>query len=245
MDRKTLFSDYNSKNKGEEMKKIVVFSGAGMSAESGLKTFRDNGGLWENYKVEEVATAEAFAKNPEMVLRFYNERRKQLRTAKPNEAHQIIAALEEKFKVVVITQNIDNLHEKAGSSEVLHLHGELNKAESSKNPRLIYDLKDKDIELGDVCEEGAQLRPHVVWFGEAVPNMGKAFQIVNDADIFITVGTSLNVYPAATLVTATPPNCKKYLVDTQVPISADLDDYTIIQKKASEGLASLAHILLG
>ncbi len=226
------------------MKKIVVFSGAGMSAESGLKTFRDNNGLWENYKVEEIATPEAFKANPKKVLQFYNERRKQLRLAEPNEAHKIIASLEKSFDITVITQNVDNLHEKAGSTHVLHLHGELNKAESSKNPRLIYDLKGKDIEIGDLCEDGHQLRPHVVWFGEAVPNMGKAFQIVNDADIFVTVGTSLNVYPAASLVTATNSYCKKYLVDTQVPISAELDDYIIIQKKASEGLASLAQILL-
>lgn len=214
-----------------------------MSAESGLKTFRDNNGLWENFKVEDVATPEAFEDNPSLVLEFYNQRRKQLRQAKPNKAHEIIAKFESTYDVTVITQNIDNLHELAGSTNVVHLHGELLKAESSINPRLVYDLKEKDIYIGDKCELGSQLRPHVVWFGEAVPMMAKAIQIVQKADILVTIGTSLAVYPAASLVTATNANCAKYIIDPQEPNLIDKSNYTFIQKKASEGAASLAHIL--
>lgn len=225
------------------MKKLVIFSGAGISAESGLKTFRDHGGLWENYKIEEVATPEAFIKNPELVLDFYNQRRRQLRTVEPNEAHQIIAKFQSKFNVSVITQNIDNLHEIAGSKNVIHLHGELLKAESSINPRMVYDLKEKDIEIGDLCELGSQLRPHVVWFGEAVPLMNVALQKVQEADIMITVGTSLEVYPAAGLVSATKNSCKKYIIDPKLPNVRNQENFYFIQKKASEGLISLARIL--
>jgi NAD-dependent deacetylase len=225
------------------LKKLVVFSGAGISAESGLKTFRDNNGLWEKYRIEDVATPEAFEKNPELVLAFYNERRKQLRLAMPNKAHLSIAAFEHEYDVTVITQNIDNLHERAGSTNVIHLHGELLKAESSIDPNLVYDLENKDIRLGDVCEKGSQLRPHVVWFGEAVPMMGPALKIVNKADILVTIGTSLEVYPAASLITAANKNCKKIIIDPNSPSVRDKENYIFIQKKASEGMASLAKIL--
>jgi NAD-dependent deacetylase len=223
------------------LKKIVVLTGAGISAESGLKTFRDYNGLWENYRVEEVATPEAFDKNPEVVLRFYNERRRQLEAAKPNEAHFNLAKLEQKFKVTVITQNIDDLHEKAGSTNVLHLHGELNKAESSKNPRLIYDLNHNDISVGDVCEEGHQLRPHVVWFGEAVPNMEKAIRITATADIFIIIGTSLEVYPAASLVNYTPDHSQNFLIDPNTPLIREENNFIVIKEKASKGTSLLAN----
>lgn len=225
------------------LKKLVIFSGAGMSAESGLKTFRDNNGLWENFRVEDVATPEAFKHNPALVLEFYNQRRKQLREAKPNKAHEIIAKFESFYDVTVITQNIDNLHELAGSTNVVHLHGELLKAESSINPRLVYDLKEKNIYIGDKCELGSQLRPHVVWFGEAVPMMAKAIQIVQKAELLVTIGTSLAVYPAASLITATNAKCIKYIIDLQEPYLIDKSNYTFIQNKASEGAASLAHIL--
>tara|TARA_R110002049_G_scaffold37766_12_gene118279 strand:+ start:1056 stop:1805 length:750 start_codon:yes stop_codon:yes gene_type:complete len=226
-----------------ELKKLVIFSGAGMSAESGIKTFRDNDGLWENYNIEDVATPQAFKKDPALVLDFYNQRRRQLRNAKPNKAHNIIAQLESKYDVTVITQNIDNLHEIAGSTKVIHLHGELLKAESSINPRLVYDLKDKDLFIGDLCELGSQLRPHVVWFGEQVPMMGIALKKVQEAEILITIGTSLEVYPAAGLVSATRSTCKKYIIDPLLPSIIQNDNFTFIQKKASEGIASLANIL--
>lgn len=222
------------------LKKVVVLSGAGVSAESGLKTFRDYNGLWENFKIEDVATPEAFNTNPELVLSFYNERRKQLKAAKPNEAHFNLAKLEDEYEVAIITQNIDDLHEKAGSTNVLHLHGELNKAESSKNPRLIYELNHADIKIGDVCEEGHQLRPHVVWFGEAVPNMERALRITAEADIFIIIGTSLEVYPAASLINYTPDHCVKFLIDPNTPLIRDEKNFTIIKEKASKGTSLLA-----
>ncbi|MBL7936739.1 MAG: NAD-dependent deacylase, partial [Bacteroidia bacterium] len=181
-------------------KKIVVFSGAGMSAESGIKTFRDTGGLWEEYKIEDVATFEAWLKNQDLVLNFYNQRRKQVMEAQPNEAHILVADLQKHFDVQVITQNIDDLHERAGSKKVLHLHGEIMKGRSTVKQELVYDLKHWEIKAGDVCEVGSQLRPHIVWFGEAVPEMDKAIELTEEADIFITIGTSLNVYPAANLI---------------------------------------------
>ena len=192
-------------------KHLVVFTGAGMSAESGLKTFRDSDGLWENYAVEDVATPEAWHRNPALVLKFYNDRREQVRSAKPNDAHLALSELEKKFRVSIITQNIDNLHERAGSSFVLHLHGEIIKARSSINDK-IYNIK-TDIQLGDKCEQNSQLRPHIVWFGEAVPSYVEAQVIVSQADILLVVGTSLSVYPAAYLVQEVAEKTPVYLVD--------------------------------
>lgn len=227
-----------------QKKKLVIFSGAGMSAESGLKTFRDNDGLWENYRVEEVATPEAWERDPEMVLDFYNQRRKQVFDATPNKAHKIIAELETYFDVEVITQNIDNLHEKAGSSKVLHLHGELLKSRSTAYPFKTYAMDHPVINWGDTCEQGAQLRPHVVWFGEEVPNLGIGQQICEEADILIIIGTSLNVYPAANLIFFAPDKAPKFLIDPANISVRDLANLKIIQKKAEEGMEELKAILL-
>jgi NAD-dependent deacetylase len=185
---------------GMKKKKIVVFTGAGMSAESGIKTFRDTNGLWEEFKIEDVATFDAWQRNMPLVLDFYNQRRKQVLEAKPNEAHQLVAQLQQKYDVQVITQNIDDLHERAGSKKVLHLHGEIIKSRSTVNEHLIYPITGYEIKEGDICEKGSQLRPHIVWFGEAVPEMDAAIAIAEQADVFITIGTSLNVYPAANLI---------------------------------------------
>lgn len=194
-------------------KKLVIFTGAGISAESGLKTFRDAGGLWEQYKIEDVATFEAWTNNQDLVLDFYNQRRKQVMEASPNAAHHFIAELQKSFEVNVITQNIDDLHERAGSKQVLHLHGEIMKARSTVDDRLIYDLKTFEIKKGQKCEKGSQLRPHIVWFGEMVPEMDNAYLIAEKADLFIVVGTSLNVYPAAGLLTYVSQTTPKWLLD--------------------------------
>ena len=191
-------------------KKLIICSGAGMSAESGIKTFRDSGGLWEEYKVEDVATLEAWEKNQKLVTEFYNQRRKQVMEAQPNEAHKIIADLQKTFDVTVITQNVDNLHERAGSKNVIHLHGEIVKAQSSIDPSKIYNLKNWEIKIGDTCELGSQLRPYIVWFGEMVPMMEPAIDMVGKADLFTVIGTSLNVYPAAGLVNYTPSAIPKW-----------------------------------
>ena len=220
-------------------KKIVVFSGAGMSAESGIKTFRDSGGLWEEYKIEDVATYDAWLKNRNLVLEFYNQRRKQVMEAEPNLAHYLVAQLENTFDVQVITQNIDDLHERAGSKKVLHLHGEIMKSRSTSFPHLIYPLKHWEIRPGDFCEKGSQLRPHIVWFGEAVPEMDQATRLAEDADIFITIGTSLNVYPAANLIHVVPARVPKYLLD---PGTFNLDyikNLTVIKATAVEGMPVL------
>lgn len=213
---------------------IVVLTGAGISAESGLSTFRDSGGLWEQHSVYDVATPEAFARNQELVLRFYNERRHQLESAQPNPAHRLLAELESRYRVTVVTQNVDDLHERGGSTNVLHLHGELTKARSSGFPELIYDIGYKEIHPGDVCERGTQLRPHIVWFGEEVPMLDAAAEVVRTADRLLIVGTSLQVYPAAGLV---------YEVDIDVPITvidpgepASVSRARVIRKVASEGL---------
>jgi len=222
---------------------VVVFSGAGISAESGLRTFRDSDGLWEEYDIYEVATPEAWARDPELVLRFYNERRKQMRSVNPNAAHTAIAELERHTQVTVITQNIDDLHERAGSSSVLHLHGEIRKARSTQKDTLLYDLGERDIAWGDTCELGSQLRPHVVWFGEAVPAMAEAAQVIRGADILLVVGTSLQVYPAAGLLHEAPPSCKAYYVDPKaesIPTSYPLE---VIKEKASSGVPKLASLL--
>lgn len=194
------------------MSKVVVFSGAGISAESGLPTFRDNGGLWHNHSVYDVATPEAWARDPQLVLDFYNARRQGLREVKPNAAHCALAELERHCEVVVVTQNVDELHERAGSSRVIHLHGELTKARSSERESLVYDLGGRDIALGDVCELGSQLRPHVVWFGEMVHNTDEACAAIASADKLLVVGTSLSVYPAAGFIELAPPGAERVVV---------------------------------
>lgn len=215
---------------------LVVLSGAGISAESGLATFRDNGGLWNNYSVYDVATPEAFHKNPELVLDFYNQRRKDVRNAQPNPAHDALANAEQQFNVQIVTQNVDDLHERAGSSNVIHVHGLITQARSSVTQEL-YELADKDIQIGDMCPKGAQLRPHVVWFGEYIYHMDEAVQLVENADIVIVVGTSLSVFPFAGLVEYTSPQAKCYL------ITQDLDQvpsgFEYRQGKASELLPQL------
>jgi NAD-dependent deacetylase len=221
---------------------IVVVSGAGMSAESGLKTFRDNDGLWENFRIEDVATPEAWRADRALVLRFYNERRKALLQAQPNAGHKIIAAWEEDFRVSVITQNVDDLHERAGSSSVLHLHGELTKARSTADPDLVYPVAGWELKEGDRCEKGSQLRPHIVWFGESVPLMAEAEEIVSSADILVVVGTSLQVYPAASLAWCAPKRARRFLIDPRPPTAPG---FTVLENGASEGLLRLSGLLGG
>lgn len=226
-------------------KKLVVLSGAGISAESGIKTFRDSDGLWEGYSIEDVATPEGWQRNPKLVLDFYNERRKQGLVAQPNLAHLILAELEQYFDVHIITQNVDNLHEKAGSTNVLHLHGELFKARSTKNPKLVYDIDGWELKLGDTCELGSQLRPHIVWFHEEVPMMEPALKITENADIFIVVGTSLVVYPAAGLVYYVQPRVPIFVVDPKTPEMSGSTKYvTFIPETATVGMALLKEKLL-
>lgn len=219
---------------------IVVLSGAGMSAESGLRTFRDNGGLWENHRVEDVATPEAWRRDRSLVLRFYNERRKALLEATPNDGHRIIAAWEKKFQVTVVTQNVDDLHERAGSSRVVHLHGELMKARSTADPSLVYPMDGWELKEGDLCERGSQLRPHIVWFGEEVSLMSTAEKIVSRADVLIVVGTSLQVYPAAGLAFYAPETARRILVDPKPP---EVDGFKVIAKSASDGLRDVDALL--
>ena len=221
------------------MKRLVVLTGAGMSSESGIRTFRDSGGLWEEYDVSEVATPEGWKKNQELVLRFYNERRRQLAGSKPNEGHTGLAFLEKHFDVQIITQNIDDLHERAGSTKVLHLHGELTKVRSTMDPSLIYSIGYKDINPGDNCEKGSQLRPHIVWFGENVPNLEEAINLTCEADIFVVIGSSLNVYPAAGLINYAPMKASLWLIDPKdvsIPINRKVE---VIKEKASKGIAIL------
>ena len=221
------------------MKKIVVLTGAGISAESGISTFRDSDGLWEHYRVEDVATHE---RNPELVLNFYNERRRQLFKAQPNEAHRQLVRLEEKYDVRIVTQNIDDLHERAGSTNVLHLHGELTKGRSDRNPNLIVDIGDRDIKIGDKAPDGTQLRPHIVWFGEAVPNIEPAAALCEEADIFIVVGTSMAVYPAAGLIHYVPRSAECFVVDPkEVPVSRQV---TFIKEVATKGVTELVNKLM-
>ena len=223
-------------------KKVVVLTGAGISAESGISTFRDSDGLWEQYRVEDVATYDAYLRNPELVLNFYNERRRQLFQVKPNEGHRQLVRLEEKYDVHIITQNIDNLHEQAGSTNVLHLHGLLTQARSDRNDNLIVDIGDRDIHIGDKAPDGAQLRPHIVWFGEAVPNIEPAAELCEKVDYFIVVGTSMNVYPAAGLIHYVPRSTPCYLVDPKaVPVSRPI---TIFQEKAGTGVKKVVDELL-
>jgi NAD-dependent deacetylase len=226
------------------MKKLVILTGAGMSSESGIRTFRDSGGLWEEYEVTEVATFDAWLRNRELVLRFYNERRRQLATSKPNAGHTGLAALEKHFDVQIITQNIDDLHERAGSKKILHLHGELTKARSTVDPSLIYDIGYRDISAGDKCEKGSQLRPHIVWFGEEVPMLDKAIGLAAEADIFVVIGSSLNVYPAAGLVSYAPAGAGLWLIDPKdvdVPVYRKVE---VIKEKAGRGVEILTESLL-
>lgn len=226
------------------MEKVVVLTGAGMSADSGLKTFRDSDGLWEGHDIQEVATPRAWQNNKELVLEFYNERRAQAHSVEPNKGHKALAELEEEYDVTVITQNVDSLHERAGSSDVIHLHGELSKVRSEQDPSLIYDIGGDSVELGDTAEDGAQLRPHVVWFGEAVPNMRKASRIVPEADCLIVIGTSLVVYPAAGLVDLVPPDIPKYVVDPDTPELTNSREWIHYQERAATGTPKLVSELL-
>ncbi len=226
-----------------ERKKIVVLTGAGISAESGIKTFRDSDGLWENYRIEEVATFEAWQRNRELVLDFYNQRRRQLQECEPNAAHRLLVELEKKYDIHIITQNVDDLHERAGSTKVLHLHGELLKVRSTLDERLIYEWK-KDLHAGDQCEKGSQLRPHIVWFGEQVPMMEVAAKIAAGADIFVVVGTSLVVYPAAGLVHYTDFTVPKYVIDPNRPSISGMQNVEYITEKASVGVKMLVDTLM-
>lgn len=222
---------------------IIVFSGAGMSAESGISTFRDKGGLWEKHPIEEVATPEAWQRNPQKVLGFYNMRRQQLLSVSPNEGHQIIAELEKEFSLKVITQNIDDLHERAGSTAVLHLHGELRKARSSVDEELVYPIKGWELNMGELCEKGSQLRPHVVWFGEMVPALEEAIKQLEDCGLMIVIGSSLQVYPAASLVQMVPPSCPVVLIDPEPMSVQGSAPYFQIRSGASEGLNLISSVL--
>ncbi len=225
-------------------KHIVIFSGAGISAESGISTFRDNGGLWDKYDVKEVATPDAWRNNPTLVLQFYNERRKQVIEASPNAAHKSLVDLEKKFDVTIITQNVDDLHERAGSKNVIHLHGEIRKSRSTYDPSLIYKIKGWELNPGDRCEQGSQLRPHIVWFGEMVPEMNRAQDVTATADILITVGTSLNVYPAAGLVHAAPKGSKLFVVDPNDVNVEELTNVVFYKEKAGVALPVIVGNLL-
>jgi len=215
-----------------------------MSAESGLATFRDAGGLWEGHRVEDVATPAAWHRNPELVLEFYNQRRKQALAVKPNRGHEILAELEQHVEVTIITQNVDNLHERAGSTHVLHLHGSLFESRSTLNPTLIYPIAGWQLNMGDLCERGSQLRPNIVWFGELVPMIEVAANITAHADLFIVVGTSLAVYPAASLIDYTPDTIKKYVIDPKRPPVMHVPNLEFIELGASAGIEKVRSILL-
>jgi len=222
------------------MKKLVIFSGAGISAESGLSTFRDNGGIWDQYPIGEVATPEAWLKNPKKVNEFYNMRRENCLNAKPNNAHLKIASLEDRFDISIITQNIDDLHERAGSKNIIHLHGEIIKSRSSETNK-IFQIEGSKIKENELCPEGYPLRPHVVWFGEDVPNLKLAQNLVNVADILVIIGTSLRVYPAANLIYEAKPNCMKYVIDpNEIDIKTDVIH---IKEKGSVGIDKLIQLI--
>ncbi len=225
----------------KKMSKIVVLTGAGVSAESGIRTFRDAGGLWEGHRVEDVATPEAWRRQPQVVLDFYNERRRQLLNVEPNAAHKSLIELEKQHDVIIITQNVDDLHERAGSSNVIHLHGELLKARSSDYDELVYDCK-KDIAMGDVCGKGSQLRPHIVWFGEMVPMLEQAIEEIIDADIVMVIGSSMQVYPAASLIGYAPPDAVIFYIDPNPQINYELarrKGLEVIAKPATEGVPGI------
>ena len=223
---------------------VVVLSGAGISAESGLGTFRDVDGLWDQYDISEVATPEAWVKNPKLVLDFYNIRRKLVIEASPNAAHKSLVDLEKHCDVTIITQNIDDLHERSGSSEVIHLHGEIRKAQCSQNEDEVLELNNSDLTIGEMSSTGHQLRPHVVWFGEAVPRMYEAEKLVANADVFIVVGTSLNVYPAANLIYSCKKNCQKYIVDTNDLTKVKFKNLIHLKGNATEKLPELVQTLI-
>ena len=232
--------------KEKTMAKIVVLTGAGISAESGIKTFRDAGGLWEGHKIEDVATPEAWHRQPSVVLDFYNERRKQLLTVEPNAAHHALHKLEQAHDVVIITQNVDDLHERAGNKNIIHLHGELFKVRSTTHEHLVYEWK-KDLLIGDLCERGGQLRPHIVWFGEMVPMLESAIEEITDAEIVLIVGSSMQVYPAASLVGYAPPEAVIYYVDPNPQINYEMrmrPGLEIIAKPASSGVAEVVERIL-
>lgn len=225
------------------MGNLVFLTGAGMSAESGIKTFRGSDGLWENYRITDVATPQAWLADQKLVLEFYNQRRKQVIESIPNQGHLDLVKFESHFNVDIVTQNIDDLHERAGSSRILHLHGEIRKSQSSVNADLVYPIEGKELNLGEYCELGTQLRPHVVWFGEAVPKMDEAIGIVEQADVLVVIGTSLQVYPAAGLAYSASSNCKIFLIDPSSQI--DLPNRCIhIQQPASTGVAELLNRLI-
>lgn len=227
------------------MKKIVVLTGAGISAESGLKTFRDADGLWEGHDIYEVASPDGWHKNQQLVLHFYNQRRQQLLQVQPNHAHFALAQLEQQFEVSIITQNVDDLHERAGSSNIIHLHGELLKSRSSIDENLIYECK-TDINLGDLCDKKTQLRPHIVWFGEMVPLIPKAIEVTSKADLVLIVGTSMQVYPAASLLMYAPKNIQKYFIDPKPAVNErEYHNLKVIAEKASVGVPALVKQLLG
>lgn len=224
--------------------KLVVLTGSGISAESGLKTFRDSGGLWEGYDLNEVASIAGWKRNPQKVLDFYNFRREQASNAEPNEAHKALVRLEEKFDVIVVTQNVDNLHERAGSSRVLHLHGELTKVRSEANETLIQNIGSNPISIGDLAEDGEQLRPDIVWFGEMVPMMEPAMKLVSQADFLIVVGTSLAVYPAASLIHFCKEETQKFIIDPVILQIDKVEEWWIIQNTACKGVPELVEQLL-
>jgi len=227
------------------MKKLVVLSGAGISAESGIPTFRDSNGLWEGFRVEDVASPEGWLRDPELVLDFYNQRRKKALEVKPNRGHEILAELEKHFDVTIVTQNVDNLHERAGSSKVIHLHGSLFESRSTKDERLVYPIDGWELKIGDTCERGSQLRPNIVWFGEMVPLMDIAVEQARYADMFIVVGTSMVVYPAAGLINYVPDDTMKYVVDPKKPeINLGIPNVRMIVDKASTGMEVVKRELL-
>lgn len=228
-----------------QKKRLVVLTGAGVSAESGIQTFRDSGGLWEGHDVMEVASPEGWRRNQALVQDFYNQRRKQARECLPNAAHQILAELEEYFEVAIITQNVDDLHERAGSTQVLHLHGELSKARSSVDPRLVYDLEHWEIKAGELCEKGSQLRPHIVWFGEEVPMMIPAINLAKKADFFLVIGTSLQVYPAAGLVDYVPNHAEVFVVDPKVSELRMKSKVRLFEDVATVGMKKVKELLMG
>jgi len=226
------------------MKKIVVLTGAGISAESGIPTFRDAGGLWEGHRVEDVATPEGWEKDCSLVLEFYNQRRKRALEVSPNRGHEILVELEKYFEVIVVTQNVDNLHERAGSSKVIHLHGSLFESRSTVDPSLVYPISGWELKLGDKCERGSQLRPNIVWFGEMVPMMEVAAEMAGDADIFIVAGTSMVVYPAAGLVDYVRPEVPKFVVDPNKPSLTYVKNVQYFTEKASTGMPKVRDILI-
>ena len=228
----------------QALSRVVVLTGAGISAESGLQTFRGANGLWEGHRVEDVATPEAWAANPGLVLEFYNQRRQAVRQAKPNAAHRALVELERAYEVRIVTQNVDDLHERAGSTQVLHLHGEIMLARSTRDPRLVRHLGERDIERGDLCEQGSQPRPHIVWFGEMVPAMDEAVELVAGADVLLVVGTSLQVYPAAGLVFEAPGKARRIVVNPELPERIAGPGFEVVAKPATVGVPEVVAGLL-